>query len=240
MVHAIKHVIVNSMYMKNEVNTLFDRTTENIHVIPNGIEPDRLSLIPRDMNFRKKYAQDNEKIVFFIGRLVNEKGVHVLMDAIPIVLSKYRDVRFIIAGSGPERDTLEKKAIDNGVADRVHFTGYIDDEELYKMYKCVDIAVFPSLYEPFGIVALEAMVANLPVVVSEAGGFNEIVTNRYNGMKFRTGRSDLLADCIIELLTSPELAAEITKNAWNTIYEKYKWSAIVEKTYAVYELAKND
>lgn len=115
------------------------------------------------------------------------------------------------------------------MADRVHFTGYINDEELCKMYKCVDIAVFPSLYEPFGIVALEAMVANLPVVVSEAGGFNEIVTNRFNGMKFRTGRSDLLADCIIELMTSPDLVIDITKNAWNTINEKYKWSAIVEK-----------
>lgn len=240
MVHGIKHVIVNSMYMKNEVNTLFDRTEDNIHVIPNGIEPEKLNLIPKDMDFRKKYAADNEKIVFFIGRLVNEKGVHVLMDAVPIILSKYRDVRFVIAGSGPERDTLEKKAIENGVADRVHFTGYINDEELCKMYKCVDIAVFPSLYEPFGIVALEAMVANLPVVVSEAGGFNEIVTNRFNGMKFRTGRSDLLADCIIELMTSPDLVIDITKNAWNTINEKYKWSAIVEKTHAVYELAKQD
>ncbi|HAA25520.1 MAG TPA: glycosyl transferase family 1 [Ruminiclostridium sp.] len=240
MVHAVKHVIVNSMYMKNEVETLFERSPDNIHVIPNGIEPGKLNLIPKDMDFRRKYASDNEKIVFFIGRLVNEKGVHVLMDAVPIILSEYRDVRFVIAGSGPERDTLEKKAFENGVAERVHFTGYINDEELHKMYKSVDIAVFPSLYEPFGIVALEAMVANLPVVVSEAGGFNEIVTNRYNGMKFRTGHSDLLADCIIELLTTPELAADITKNAWNTIYEKYKWSAIVEKTYAIYELARND
>ena len=162
------------------------------------------------------------------------------MDAVPIILSEYRDVRFVIAGSGPERDTLEKKAFENGVAERVHFTGYINDEELHKMYKSVDIAVFPSLYEPFGIVALEAMVANLPVVVSEAGGFNEIVTNRYNGMKFRTGHSDLLADCIIELLTTPELAADITKNAWNTKYEKNKWSDNDEKPIAIYDMARKD
>ncbi len=235
MVSGMKNVIVNSMYMKNEVHALFGCSNEDIHVIPNGIEPDKFTGVAKDMVFRRKYAADNEKIVFFIGRLVNEKGVYILMNAIPQVLSKYGNVKFVIAGSGSERDSLQERAADMGVLDRVTFTGYISDEELSKIYKCADMLVFPSLYEPFGIVALEGMVADIPVIVSDAGGLNEIVINRYNGMKFGTGRHDFLADCILELLSNPGLVADITKNAWNTINEKYQWKEIVKKTYGVYE-----
>ncbi len=239
MISQMKYIIVNSMYMKSEVHALFGSDLKNIHVIPNGIEPNKFNSIPKDMEFRKAYAAGDEKIVLFVGRLVNEKGVHVLMDAIPRVLSQYTAVRFVIAGSGPERTPLEKKAMDIGVSDKATFTGYISDEQLLKLYKCADIAVFPSLYEPFGIVALEGMVAGIPVVVSEAGGLNEIVVNRFNGMKFSTGRSDLLAEHIVELLENPELVVDITRNAWNTIYEKYQWEEITRRTYKVYEQAAN-
>lgn len=234
MVLSTNNIIVNSMYMKNELHALFGCPMESIHVIPNGIEPDIFSGIPADIEFRRKYAQDDEKIVFFIGRLVNEKGVHVLMDAVPMVLSRMKKVRFVISGTGPELDTLKKRAEEMNVADRVALTGFISDDDLLKMYKCADVAVFPSLYEPFGIVALEGMVAGIPVVVSEAGGLNEIVANRVNGMKFTTGRSDLLAECIVELFGDQKLVKDITENAWNTITEKYRWRDIARKTCEVY------
>lgn len=235
MVLSTNNIIVNSLYMKNEIHALFGCPMENVHVIPNGIEPDMFSGNPPDIQFRRRYAADDEKIVFFIGRLVNEKGVHVLMDAVPRILSEVKNVRFVIAGSGPELGALQKRAEEMGVCDRVALPGFITDDDLRKMYKCADVAVFPSLYEPFGIVALEGMVVGIPVVVSEAGGLNEIVIHRVNGMKFMTGRSDLLAECIVELFRNPELVKDITENAWNTIIKKYQWRDIARKTYEVYE-----
>ena len=147
----------------------------------------------------RKYARDNEKIIFFVGRLVNEKGVHVLIDSVPKVLQYYNDAKFVIAGKGPQLEHLKAKANYMGVSHKVYFTGYVSDEELSKIYKCADVAVFPSLYEPFGIVALEGMVANVPVFF----GYRRL--KRYSGargdgMKSYTGNANSLADSILEIL----------------------------------------
>jgi len=102
------------------------------------------------------------------------------------------------------------------------------------------MAVFPSLYEPFGIVALEGMVAGIPVVVSDTGGLHQIVEHRVNGMKFETGNSSLLSECIIELLTDNALVETITKNALETVHEHYRWDSIAEMTHEAYEQAIRD
>lgn len=122
-----------------------------------------------------------------------------------------------------------------GVSHKVYFTGYISDEELLKLYKCVDIAVFPSLYEPFGIVALEGMVANVPVVVSDTGGLGEIVEHGVDGMKSYTGNANSLADSILEILHNPEKAEKMKKKALEKVNSIYNWDAVTEKTLGVYK-----
>ena len=154
-----------------------------------------------------------------------------------VSLSRIPDVKFIIAGRGQELDSLRQRAWTMGVAHRVDFPGFLPEEELPRVFRVVAVAVFPSLYEPFGIVALESMVAHVPVIVSDAGGLNEIIMNRDNGMKFKSGDPDMLAAAIVELLGNAELRQQITRNALLSVEEKYRWERIVEQTEAVYRQA---
>ena len=228
-------IIVNSEYMKGEVKHVFRVPEDKIDIIPNGVDLNKFDGYEKDMNFRRKYAEDNEKIIFFVGRLVNEKGVHVLIDSVPKVLQYYNGAKFIIAGKGPQLEHLKAKANYMGVSHKVYFTGYIKDEELLKIYKCADVAVFPSLYEPFGIVALEGMVANVPVVVSDTGGLSGIVEHGVDGMKSYTGNANSLADSILEILHNPEKAEKMKENALKKVHSIYNWKVITDKTIEVYK-----
>lgn len=227
-------VVCNSSYMRNEIKHVFQLPDDKICVIPNGIDANKFGNVQRDMEFRRNYAADNEKMVFCVGRLVQEKGVHILVDAVPKVISRYNDVKFVIAGKGPQLDYLRGKASNMGIAHRIYFTGYISDENLAKIYKCADISVFPSLYEPFGIVALEGMVAGTPVVVSDTGGLGDIIEHGVDGMKTAPGNPDSLADCILELLFRPDLAESIREKAAEKVKRMYTWDLITEKTLKVY------
>ena len=227
-------VIVNSQYMKNETKNIFQLPEDKVRIINNGVNPDKFKGFDRDYDFRRNYASDNEKVVFFVGRLVNEKGAQVLVDAIPKIINYYHDVKFVIAGKGPQLDYLKGKVWGMNISHKIVFTGYISDRELCKLYKCADIAVFPSLYEPFGIVALEGMVANVPVVVSETGGLGEIVNHGIDGMKSYAGNSNSLADSILEILFNPEKAEDMRKNAFEKVKTMYNWDVISQQTLDVY------
>jgi len=227
-------VIVNSRFMKDEVRNTFQLPEDKIRVIPNGVNLDKFKNYSRDNEFRRNYASDNEKIVFFVGRLVNEKGAHILISAVPKIINYYRDVKFIIAGKGLQLDYLRKMSEEMGISSKIYFTGYISEEELAKLYKCSDVAVFPSLYEPFGIVALEGMLANVPVVVSDAGGLSEIVEHGIDGMKSYVGNSNSLADSILEILLNPEKAEKIKSKAMEKVFLMYNWDIISSQTLDVY------
>lgn len=206
-------VIVNSNYMKNELQRLFGLPFEKINVVPNGVNLNLYSGVERDYEFRRKYAADNEKIILFVGRLVYEKGIQNLIAAMPKVLNSYHDAKLIVAGKGGMMDELKAQVNSMGISNKVYFTGYLNSKDVTKMYKCADVAVFPSTYEPFGIVALEGMLSGTPVVVSDIGGLNEIVEHRVNGMKSYAGNPNSLADSILSLLFDPALCASVAKKA---------------------------
>jgi glycosyltransferase involved in cell wall biosynthesis len=227
-------VIVNSEYMRKEVSDLFNVPSDKLAVIPNGIDLNKFDKYRRNEAFRRNYAMDDEKIVFFVGRLVNEKGAHILIDSIPKILANLNKVKFVISGKGPQMEFLKQKACDLKISGKIYFTGYINDEELCNLYKNSDMAVFPSLYEPFGIVALEGMVADLPVVVSDTGGFGDIVEHGVDGMKAYTGNANSLADSILELLCNPEKAEKIKKRAYEKVKHTYNWDVISEQIMDIY------
>jgi len=233
-------VIVNSRYMKNEVKNIFRLPEDKLRMIHNGVDINKFIGCERDYRFRRNYAADNEKIVFFVGRLVHEKGAHVLVDAVPKVIRYYSDSKFVIAGKGPQLDYLKEKAAGMNIAEKLYFTGYISDEDLLRLYKCADVAVFPSLYEPFGIVALEGMLANVPVVVSDTGGLGEIVNHRIDGMKAYTGNANSLADSILEVLHNPDKAEEMKRCAFEKINRMYNWDMISQQTLALYKEINNE
>lgn len=230
-------VIVNSNYMKRELQSLFGLPFEKINVVPNGININMFSGIERDYEFRRQYALDNEKIILFMGRLVYEKGIQHLISAMPKILQRYHDAKLVIVGKGGMTDELKAQVSSMGIENKVYFTGYMDSKQVCKMYKCADVSVFPSTYEPFGIVALEAMLSGTPVVVSDIGGLNEIVEHGENGMKSYAGNPNSIADSILSLLYNPQLSQEVVKKAKNMVKSEYNWAKIAQDTHFTYQKA---
>ena len=124
-----------------------------------------------------------------------------------------------------------------GISNKVYFTGYLNDAQITKMYKAIDIATFPSLYEPFGIVALEGMLAGAATVVSDAGGLNEIISHGIDGMKSYAGNPNSLADSILEALFNESLCKSMARNAREKVIREFNWGTIGKKTLEVYKLA---
>ncbi len=230
-------VIVNSNYMKNELQRLFGLPYEKINVVPNGVNMNLFNGVERDYDFRRRYAMDNEKIILFMGRLVYEKGVQHLITAMPKILAGYQDSKLVICGKGGMLAELKQQVEAMGISNKVYFAGHMNGKEVQKMYKAADISVFPSTYEPFGIVALEAMLSENPVVVSDIGGLNEIVEHRVNGMKAYCGNPNSIADSILELLYDHKLCYDITKKAKNKVRNEYNWSKIAQDSHFIYQKA---
>ena len=230
-------VIVNSNYMKNEVQRLFGLPYDKINVIPNGVNLQLFSNVNVDYDFRRQYAMDNEKIILYVGRLVYEKGIQNLIAAMPKILDRYHDSKLIICGRGGMIDELREQVKYLGIENKVYFAGYCDSKKMQKMYKCADVAVFPSTYEPFGIVAIESMLSGTPTIVSDVGGLNEIVEHGVTGMKSYAGNANSIADSVLALLFDPKLCANISQNAIKKVKENYNWSKITDSTYYVYQLA---
>ena len=228
-------IVVCSNYMRQQITDIFKAPWDKIWVIPNGVNTIDLKTAPELKEFRLQYALEHEKLIFFIGRHVFEKGIHLLVDSIPELITNYPNTKFVIAGVGPMTEDLKKRVSEMGMDNNVIFTRYMEDATRNMMYQVADAAVFPSLYEPFGIVALEAMSAGCPVVVSDTGGLSEIIKHKQNGMKFIAGSVENLSFNIMELLKDEELASSLKTSGCNTIKGQYNWDYTAALTVQMYE-----
>ena len=169
-----------------------------------------------------------------MGRLVREKGVQILLDAAPKVINACPDTKFIIVGTGYYMEELKEQAYKLGINNQINFLGYVDDNELKKLYNIADVVCIPSLYEPFGIVALEAMAAKVPVVTSDTGGLRDFVQNMVNGITTYAGDSGSLAWGLLEVLRNPQLAKNIVDEAFARVSKIYNWKVIAQQTGKIY------
>ena len=227
-------VIVCSNYMKQELKGLFQTPEDKIKIIENGVNIENYQAEYSE-DFRKKYASLQESLVFYVGRIVREKGIQILIKAIPQILTKNPDVKFVIAGKGPHLSNLKSQAKFLGIDNRIYFTGYISDEERNKLYQVADLAVFPSLYEPFGIVALEAMATETPVIASNVGGLAEFIKHGKNGYKISPGDPDSLVKSITYLLDNKKEARQMAQKGYKMVKNKYNWDKIAAKTFSLYK-----
>jgi glycogen(starch) synthase len=175
-------------------------------------------------------------MIFFAGRLEYEKGVQTVLDALPLVLEEM-PVRFIVAGIGTHEETLREHARRDGLDGLVEFTGFVSDEELRMYYGAADLAVVPSLYEPFGMVALETMAAGTPCIAADTGGLRELVVHDATGLRFEPGDPASLASAILRLLTDSRLDRRLTLDARRWLNEGFSWESIAERTVDVYARA---
>jgi glycogen(starch) synthase len=230
-------VICASRFMAREVVNYFDVPPDRIDVIPNGVSTERFDRWEKvDLDdFRARFAATQEQIVLYVGRIVQEKGLHLLVEAGPRVLARFPQAKFVVAGKGGMLESLRNRAEELGVGVKFQFTGFIPDEDRDRLYKVADCAVFPSLYEPFGIVALEAMAAKTPVVVSSVGGLAEVVQHNGTGITVYPDSVESLAQGILQTLRSPKEAAARARSAYGKVVEEYNWDRIAQQTLAVYQ-----
>ncbi len=227
-------VVVCSNNMKDEVKNLFSLPEDKLIMLPNGIDPNNLNTNLNLQEIKKIYAGNDEKIILFIGRLHPQKGAEYLLRAIPIISERIKNTKFIFVGTGPQFSGLVEEAKYLGIKDKVIFTGFIDDNLRNALLHIADICVFPSIYEPFGIVALEAMALGKPVVASRLGGFSEIIEDGKDGFLFEPRNILDLAEKVLYALTNYEVVEFIKNNAMNKIKEKYLWDKIAEETLKEY------
>jgi glycosyltransferase involved in cell wall biosynthesis len=230
-------VIVCTEFMKRECEFALKTPWNKMDVIYNGVEPAKFDISMSDAEkvaFRAKYAAPEEKIIFFVGRMVREKGVQVLIEALPKIRWGYHDAKLLIVGGG-YKDHLISLAQYIAMDRHVYFAGFVPDEDLLKIFKIIDIACFPSLYEPFGIVALEAMAAKVPVVVSDAGGLPEVVRNGITGTTTYAGNPNSLADGILSVLHEPAHATAMAEAGYQDVLTVFNWERIAKQTIDVYE-----
>ncbi|MEM0007411.1 MAG: glycosyltransferase family 4 protein [Candidatus Bathyarchaeia archaeon] len=234
-------VICCSNYMVSHVKWVFGLPQDKLIMIPNGVDAKEYEKSGDvDLNqFRRRFALPEEKIVLFVGRLVYEKGIHVLINAVPKVLEKV-NAKIVIVGNGYMQQSLSEYIRSTGLAHKVMFTGFVDDRTLRNLQKCADVSVVPSLFEPFGIVALEAMAAKSPVVVSDTGGLSEIVEHEVTGVKVYPNNPDSLAWGITRVLLDENLANRLRENAYRKVVENYNWKKISQQTRKVYESVLNE
>jgi glycosyltransferase involved in cell wall biosynthesis len=229
-------VIVCSAYMRQEITDAFNTPWDKIDISYNGIESNKFDFEFSDeekRSFRARFAADYEKIIYFIGRPVHEKGAHLLVQALPIVRNQGISAKLVIAGGGG-RGHLEALAGNLGVWNHVYFAGRVSDEDRDRLYKVADCACYPSLYEPFGIVALEAMAAGVPVVTSDAGGLPEVVEHNVTGTQTYAGNVGSLAWGIQHALRDPEHARWMADNAKKRVEFVFNWDRIAAQTKDVY------
>ena len=229
-------VVCCSDYMVSHVRWAFGLPEDKVVMVPNGVNTHVYEGAEKEdlKAFRTKFALPEEKIVLFVGRLVYEKGVHVLINAAPKVLEKV-NAKFVIVGSGYMKEQLLNIVRSMKLEHKVLFAGFVDDATLLRLQKCADVSVVPSLFEPFGIVALEAMAAKSPVVVSDTGGLSEIVDHDLTGIKAYPNNPDSLAWGITKLLLDESYRKGIVENAYKKVQEKYDWEKIAHHTKRIYE-----
>ena len=228
-------VICCSDYMIQHVKWVFGLPTDKLVMVPNGVNTDVYGDVKNNLkDFRKDFALPEEKIILYVGRLVYEKGIHVLINAAPKILDKV-DAKFIIVGSGYMKEQLLNIVRSMGLEHKVLFEGFLDEQTLLKLQKCADVSVVPSLFEPFGIVALEAMAAKSAIVVSDTGGLSEIVEHDVTGVKVYPNNPDSLAWGITKILLDENYRNRIRENAYKEVQEKYDWEKIATQTKRIYE-----
>lgn len=230
-------VIVCTDYMRREVERALGCPWDKVDVIYNGIRPEKKHA-PPDFNhaaFRRRFAGADEKIVYYVGRMAYEKGVHVLVEAAPkVVWEMGGKVKFVIIGGG-NTDHLKRMVWDIGLWHKFYFTGFMPDDVLDKFQVVADCAVFPSLYEPFGIVALESFAARVPVVVSDTGGLPEVVQHGKTGTITYTNNPSSLAWGILKVLQDPDYAQHLVANAYADLDQRFSWPKLAKQTEAVYK-----
>jgi glycogen(starch) synthase len=233
MANRAERVITCSAYMREHVADIYGLEERRISVIPNGIDPSELVPVDDLDSLRSRFARPDEPLVLLVGRLVYEKGFQLALEALPGLIERLGRMRFIVAGSGTAEWELRAQARELGLGAHGTFLGWIGDDVLHSLYRIADLTVVPSIYEPFGLVALEAMASGCPCLVADTGGLREVVPNEDVGLRFRSRDPESLGQMAERLLTDAELRERLVAEASEHVLG-FDWADVARQVAWVY------
>jgi glycogen(starch) synthase len=230
-------LITCSEYMRGHVSRVFAVDPGRVTAIPNGIDPTDLEPVePGDLGaLRRRFAGPDDLLVLLVGRLVFEKGFHLALEALAPLVTARGDVRFVVAGSGTAEAELKHQASRLGLTRFGSFLGWIGDDMLHSLYRVADLCIVPSIYEPFGLVALEAMASGCLCVVADTGGLREVVPDDGTaGLRFPAADADALRQILERVLTDNAARRQLIDEAREHVL-RFGWPEVASRTAAVYE-----
>jgi len=224
--HAADKIIAVSYYTRSIIISRYGIDPHKVEVVHNGIERNL-----NGQNLSDSGIEKDEKLVLFLGRITMQKGPEYFLYAAKKVLEVVDNVKFVMAGSGDMMYRAVELAAQLGIGSKVLFTGFLRGDEVSKIYKMADLFVMPSVSEPFGLVPLEALDNDVPVIISKQSGVSEVLTHV---LKVDFWDVDEMANKIVAVLKYPSLRVTL-QNHGNFEVRKLRWKDAAQKCMKIYE-----
>lgn len=215
---ALEGIITVSQAFSVDLKSYFPNVP--IHAIHNSLECLQYSPSP----YARENASEYSFNIFYMGRLEKVKDLTTLLSAFQLLYRKHKECRLTIAGNGQDNMKLQNLAKDSGIADAVSFVGFIDKKDKEKYFNEADIFALPSTYETFGMVILEAMCFNVPVIASRVGGIPEIINDGVTGLLFESGNKNDLLQKIEALYLDKPKRERLAQAAYKRLQEDFSTS----------------
>jgi glycogen synthase len=228
--HRARRVIASTKLMVRDIVDGFEIDPDHVTRIPAGIDPAWWEAAGPD----EDPAARRSRLVLAWGRVQYEKGFQVLARAVGTLRQRVEGLECMIAGRGSYLPELQSQIDIAGVGDLVELPGFLSDNQLRAAIHQAGCVVIPSLYEPFGVVALEALAGGAPLIAADTGGLAELVGGTGSALLFEPGNAAALADCIERVLTDARLAEGLVRRGRELLQASYSWDAIAARTVAVY------
>jgi len=230
---------------KSQALTVVSHAMKNT-VVDMGIAPDKVDVISMGVDLKNLYTPDTTIArrtgeLLFVGRLVEKKGVRYLLEAMPKVLARHPSLRLSVAGSGPMESELRELARHLNISDKVDFLGMMTQAQLPALYRQATLAIFPFIVaksgdqEGFGLVQVEAMGCECPVIAGDLPVIHDIITHEESGLIFPSGDTQALADTILRALNDSDLCARLAEEGRKRVVQKFDWKSVAEKYAEVYD-----
>ena len=227
-------IICCSQHVRGEMIQQYGCAPEKITVIPCGVDEAQFEVTGDLATFKTMFGRGDDRLVLYVGRLDREKGINVLIDAMAQVAAIEPRAKLLIVGKGQLQETLQEQIRGLNLGDRAQFAGYLTGNVLAAVMRSAEVLVVPSLYEPFGIVALEGMINRTAVIASDSSGLAEIITDGQTGLRVPPRDVKALAQAILQLLSSDELRAGLAERGYECASTQYRWADIARSTCEAY------
>jgi mannosylfructose-phosphate synthase len=232
---TVKAQTVTTEIQKEIIKKLYGLKLDNITVIPPGVDINRFK--PSKSGEERIETGFPNRYILCLSRIDTNKGHDLLLNAFDIVSKKFPDIHLVIGGGSPETTKREQEILSmlheiaekKNMKDRVHIVGYVPDSLMASSYQNAELFVLPSIFEPFGMTALEAMACGTPVVASKLGGIREVITHGKNGLLVDPTNANEFANAIIMLLQNKKLLSSMELEARKSVQDCYSWDAIARR-----------